>query len=357
MIKVWSGNTEFHTFENIECSASLDNLARSFSFTLHPVEGWREKLNVGDISIYVDDRLFLTGSIDTISTSINTSHMVSISGRSNLTDVLDSSYTGDTSEFTDVHVRRLIDYVLSDFKISINYEGEINYVFPSIKFSSGQDIHSILNRIASEAQIFYNELPDGTLRVFSEMDKSVFSMGEASILSRTYNLDKSRLNSEIIIRGQSSNDGLDEMQIEEIALNKAVKTYRPLVITNNYVTSSSAKSLAQWVMAGQVSKAVQFSYSMTLNAQVPLGNIVKIDDVVLGISGQFVVNSVAHKQDAKSGSITTVELLMLEAFGFEPVIRELKLNKSKKQKQYKKVFIESIHAGEEGTGEYIDVLI
>jgi prophage tail gpP-like protein len=291
-------------------------------------------LNLDNISIHVDEHLFLTGSVDTVNHSIAAGETITLSGRSALAHVLDSSYLG-ISEHKKISVEDMIKAVLKGFKLNIQFEITKDYTFEKFQTNSGQDIHSILNRIASEAQVFYSELPDGSLRVFQTLEDSVYDLDLANIKTRSYAMDKSKLNSEIVVRGQTSGSGRDALQVEAKAINDAVRTYRPLVITNQHVTNKSATALAQWVMAGQIANAVKFNYTMTINARVPLGEIIRIDDDLLDISGRFVVNNISHTQDSETGSETQISLVLPQSFEFEPYIKELKSKKSKKVKKAK----------------------
>ncbi len=337
----------FKEFKSIEVSASLDSMARSFSLSLYPSPKWRERLNFNNLSIYVDNRLFLTGSIDTLDHSFEGSETINLSGRSAISHVLDSSYTGE-SEHLNIELTKLVRRVLKGFNLSLDFNITRPYTFEKFQTDSGQDIHSILNRIAIEAQVFYSELPDGTLRIFQEVEKSIFNLSLSNIKTRSYAVDKAALNSEIIVRGQSGKSGKSELQIEATAKNEVVQSYRPLIVTNQYVTKESAKALAEWLVAGQVAKALKFSYSMILNARVPLGKLIRIDDDLLNIADKFVISSVSHSQDATSGSSTKVSLVKPEAFEFEPYIKKLESQGSKKykKKEKRREFVDTDNDGE-----------
>lgn len=170
-MKLEVNGIQYENFISARCGLRLDSLSSEFSFSAITPEGQALPFKGGEeCRVIVSDEPVLTGFIEVVEVSYDGSdHILNVSGRSKVADLLDSSLDQfDDIRGDELSLKQLIESVISHLKLDIKVIDEVE---PPL-FNSAEDIAApepgdnafeFIERYAKKRQVLLTDNPDGNI--------------------------------------------------------------------------------------------------------------------------------------------------------------------------------------------------
>ncbi len=323
----------------------MENLSGQFSFVATSKEavvfGERfltNPLKVQDEArVFIDDKLIITGFIEDLSISYSVDgHSISVSGRDQTGDLVDSSFYQDTKEYSQRDFKRLIELVLKDngytnIKV-INEVSDIQRLGSSevIKTNKGDTIFSFIDRYAQKLQVLLITDEDGNIVITREgLLGSIGSLisekngKNNNILSANININSNNRFRFIEVHSQSGNDSfaLNSVSQNSSSQDDQVRSPRRRRVAAKISSDKDFLSnLAKWHV--NINRAKGQRYSCRLvgyytdkdnnNLWIP-NTLVKVKDDKCQLDGEFLIQGVTYTK-SNSGSFTDLSIVNRGAF-------------------------------------------
>ncbi len=316
-------------FEEVSVHAGFNEAARSFSATLAAELGASATNRIFDVGTEVEittnGELLLTGHVDAKEPHIAAKEAyITISGRSKSADLIDSSGKHDTGYFENQDPMQIGQAISQGIGAQWETDQQLEKV-EQYKLQQGESCFRCVEKLARQQGLTITGTPEGNARITkagSKRQGGSLIEGE-NILSGTAHHNGSNRHSTIIVRGQRPfGHGDENLQIEAIEQDGAVKRTRPLIIvqdedTDNNRARKRAKNRKDRA-AGNALKAeivVQGFHDDSGQLWEP-GNLVWTESPFLDIAQDMLIESVDYNQSNR-GSLTTLNLVDPRAYGGE----------------------------------------
>jgi prophage tail gpP-like protein len=263
--------------------------------------------------VYVGDELSLTGYVDMVKPSI--SDTITISGRSNTCDLVDSQLPGETT-FINIKSTDIITAICAQFDIETEIASVDAPVIETFVVSQDETAADAILRIGADYGYTITSTPEGKLKVVDGESFTytgiVFNEGQNISQGTLTASDSSRYN-----EYQAIGQRYAQTQTLGTQIGTSTRTrIRRKIIdgeVSNSICQTSAERMAGW-LEGQ---AVKVELEPTQSSFVPAASIVSLNSDTLGIEGKMIVESL--ELNIGTGSKVNMVLVSPEAYGGDPV--------------------------------------
>jgi prophage tail gpP-like protein len=202
--------------------------------------------------------------------------------------------------------------------------------FPSFKLEQGETAFEALDRALKQRELLACSSSDGGIFI---LESGAFTSDTAlvqggNILSASADFDLTDRFSHYLVQGQQPGSdelyGLEACAVSGQARDAAMLRYRPYIVrAENRVDAGSARQRAAWEAAVRAARSVAVSVTLAGFRQDSgeywqENTLVDVHIPYLYLDQQLLISKVAFRQDARSGSITTLELRDPASFAPEP---------------------------------------
>jgi prophage tail gpP-like protein len=310
---------------------SLDSLCGSFTFTTYDrwsvknkdwvlFPGKRCRVGIGSDTI-------LEGYIDRIRPQIGAErHSVSVSGRDATADLVDCSTFGTWNNAT---IYKLAKAMAEPFGVNVRIDVDGGEPFTKFTAQPGDTVFNVLSRAAAKRGILLLSGRVGNLLLTnagaSWADDQI-AIGR-NVKSASAEYDHTDRFSVYKVQGQSKDAGSgwgeETISSSGEAKDEWVERYRPKTINARGVaTPEDAERQAAWMANVHAARAFRASaeligFRQTTGALWEVNRLVSVDMPDLRLQGDMLISSAEYTQ-SESGSVTRVELTILEAYEPEP---------------------------------------
>lgn len=221
------GSKKFTGFQEVSCSASLNEVARSFSFKTFQDLGLF--IDAGqEAKVYIDDHLIITGYTERIDTNVDSSGTsLTIAGRSKTADFIDCSPELKGGSSKNTNIINIADKIAEPFGINVIADVSVK----NIKYTAineGETCLDYLDRLSRQEGFALTTNPAGDL-VITQAGKTQLKgrihQTETPILSASASRDYSQRFSEYKVKGQD-----DDTSFISSFKDKAITRHRPTII-------------------------------------------------------------------------------------------------------------------------------
>ncbi|KZB73243.1 MULTISPECIES: phage baseplate assembly protein [Thalassospira] len=332
-------------WQKCSLNMSIKDIAGSFALT---VDDFSPE-DVGDMSVKVrcGDEDLLTGWLDRVDTStVPDREGTRISGRSKSGDLVDCAAIVQGGELRNVSLLDACRELCRPFGVGVSAVDQTGDRFDRIKVEQGETVSQVIDRICrergfnawagtdggvvigrpgfarSEAVLRYRYTETGQLRL------------DNNIVELSGSFDMSGRFSRLIMRSQAATSdmdfGLSAAQSEAVAIDEAVKRYRPAILTSDGAgTSAQLKARVEWEASRRIGLSTGVSYQLEGWRQTSGGSfwkpgiVVPVEDEKNKISSDMLIVSVSLMLDEDAGGYrTSLSLEPLSAWAPKPVFKE-----------------------------------
>lgn len=236
-IKLLVDGTEFENWTQATCTASIEELARTFSFTTkRSISNGAFRGKVFDIKpqseckVYIDNILFLTGYIDRVASRTSaTETSINFEGRSKTSDIIDCTVDAIGANFKNRNIKEIAGIIASKFNVNVVCDLDLPK-FKYTAYNQGEKCIDYLKRLAdlNGVTLTTNERGDIVItKAGTEKYNTSFKENMSFITEWGFDENYAGRYSEYTIKGQT-----DEKNITSSFKDDTVKRYRPLVIVS-----------------------------------------------------------------------------------------------------------------------------
>lgn len=316
-------------FEQVSVHVGFNEAARSFSAKIAAEAGASATNRIFDvgtaITITTNGELLLTGYVDAKEPHIAAKEAyITISGRSKSADLIDSSGKHQTGYFENQDPMQIGQAISEGIGAQWETDQQLEKI-EQYKLQQGETCFRCIEKLARQQGMTIFGTAEGNARITKAGTKrQAGSLVEGvNILRGTAHHNGSNRHSTIIVRGQRPfGHGDENLQIEAIEQDGAVKRTRPLIIVQDEDTdkdraSKRAKNRKDRA-AGNALKAtiVVQGFHDDAGQLWEAGNLVWTESPFLDLAQDMLIESIDLDQD-DGGSIATLSLVDPQAYGGE----------------------------------------
>lgn len=349
MIALEVNNTQYTDFTSISATVSIDSVSGSFSFisasdtiTNFPIK------NGDECRVLVDGISIITGFIELVEIEYDTSsHVVTISGRDNTCDMIDSTLENTITFSANIGLVDIAKKVLAEAGISIDISTtETIEPFGAGEVESaayGDGVFGTIERYARKRQVLLTPDGFGNLEFVRAGDvdygvsllNSLDAPQDNNIKSaKVFRDDTQRFNT-YVVKSQDNVSALPlfgEVKASDIVDNKnegiidsEIRTERKLtILAESASDDTQCENRAKWERG--VRNARNFGYTAVVQGHSTQfgiwrkNSLVDVEDDFAGVSDKLLVESLTFKYDLTNGSTTEVTCVRKESYTLqEPV--------------------------------------
>lgn len=294
--------------------------------------------------IDVDGQPIITGWVDEIAPSYDAStHEISIRGRSKTCDLVDCSAVNKPGQWRGITLLEIARAIAKPFNIEVRVAGgEQTQRVADFQIQQGETAYAAIERLCRLQGFLASDDENGNLilaRVGSDRSAGTIqcipfgTTNNATQGSATFSV-KERF-SHYIVKGQSAGsdtvDGEAARGAKFELQDSNVTRYRPLVVVaEGQSNTATARERAAWERATRAANSIQLNYTVPGWASGPAAalwrpnTLVPVQDVLLGVAGDFLIAEVSYQISDSGGSLTTMRLAPPDAFKPEPQEKDTK---------------------------------
>lgn len=285
---------------------------------------WR--IRPGDpCQIFYQGALVMTGHVDAYNPRYSdSSHTVTIQGRSKTADLVDSSAIIPNGEMNNVGLDQVARRAIARYGIGLKVEAEGLEPFDRVSVWPGETVHRFLDRYARPGAVALTDDEQGNLRLLHVKDgAAAASLTEGvNILEASAMLRADNRHSEYNVLGQDR--GTDQEYGEPVAQRRsrvrdgAVKRHRPMVLLNETKTSrKSARSRGAWEAARRAGESTRvevkvYDWMYASGKLWTPGMIVQVTSPMLSVDRTLALEKVSFSLSDK-GTLASLSLVPVEA--------------------------------------------
>ncbi len=334
---------EYRGWMTVGLTRAMDAVASSFTFSLS--ERWGDGAEPFPIDpgaaaeIRVDGKPVLLGWVDSVAPSFSeSSHTISISGRSKSGDLVDCAAVHTPDQWTKIRLEQLVRNVAAPFGITNIADESGGRVIDVAKVQVGETAWEFIERIARKEALLVNDDYRGGL-VIREPTKAaradVALVQGVNIVSAEGKKDWSGRFSEYQVRAQTV--GFDFLGAEGAALidgrasDQNLSRYRPrVVIAESASDATQAAKRAGYEMTVAAGKSQGASITVPGWYQDPSAStprlwepnlLVSIDSPWLRMDGRDMLIVRVAFEKGEGGERTTLDVAPIESFRVLPKLK------------------------------------
>lgn len=345
-------------------SVQLDQFCNSFSFsTTKTLQGEYNIFPEAECRIFINDKLAMTGVIDSVSPSEDSSSSsIDVSGRDRTCDIVDSDLPESISLSGEFTLQTVIEKVLtslglSDIKV-VNEIADEMRSFTSADIVSAEvdkNAFEFINDYAQKVSAILITNEEGNIVITRAgedryTDKLLNDVGneENNILSSSAGYDYSQRYYKYIVYSQSNtNTQTSDVKLENvaqkgIAIDDEIRESRVMVIkSNNACNSATCQEIA--TLEANVRRANSLNYSCTVygfetnDGELWKRNkLIQVFDIDNDIDSELLIKGLTFNI-GNDGATTDIELALADAYTLQASLDEVngRTNKTKTAKKKK----------------------
>lgn len=327
VITINVGGMTYTAFEVAQVRAAFNEAARSFRLEIAAELGASAVNSIfavgTKLTIHSNGDLLLTGFVDQKKPRIEaTKAMITVIGRSNSGDLIDSSAKHDTGSFENKSPLEIGNEVSSGIGAKFTTDQQLEKL-EQYQINPGESCFRLVEKMARQQGMTICGKADGNAEI-TKAGKKRHAGGlieGVNILTGSSDNNGSNRHSEYIVRGQRPfGHGVDNLEIEAIARDKGVDRHRPIVIiqdddTTKKRTKARAKNRKDR-SAGHALKASIETQGFRDDAGKlwEPGYLVWVESPFLDIAQDMLIESATYMQ-SEQGSIATLGLTDPRSYG------------------------------------------
>ena len=343
MITVEVDGIQYDQFISIEVGMSLSAIARDFTMVVAQPNGTVLPFKGGEsIKIFIDEELSLDGSIFTVTPNYSKrQHTVSLGGRSNVADLVDSSLL-PISISADISLQKIIEQVITQLGLDLSVINQISgladFIIAEDKISAepGDNAFEFIDDLARKRQALLTSDASGNVIITrngtQQNPVTLFNPANGTggnIISgrATYDINQ-RFNKYVVMSqkngaadsfgGSLEPQSFVNQQGEQI--DPSIRVGRQFVMQAEKASSSDqSKSRAIW--QANINRVRSRDYSVTVQGTRPKGGdtweVNKLQEVIdnqSGIDEIMLIDSVRFSQSKRGGTLTQLGLVDKDAY-------------------------------------------
>lgn len=332
-----NGNV-FGNWKTAQVTRTLDESAGKFSFTSTDTSLFQYPVRAGDaVKILIDGQPALTGFCEIVtSAEAMGNHDITVSGRDNTCDIIDSSMPDAVKSLTGpLSMKALAEKVIAALGANIKVVNRVNNITDFSKdeplgASAGKRCMQYLTSFARKKQVYLITDGAGQLIIFRPSEtklqgsltsgKNIKSSSVTYNHAQRFNQHSIRAQADLLDIATSILDD-DPFDVKGTATDKQIRSSRHFEMQAEE-TMSKSEADNRAVEELNIRKARSEVYTATVansplrseNLLWDIGQLVKVDDKSVGTQGFYIIRSVSHKIDRQGGTITTLTMAPPEAY-------------------------------------------
>lgn len=310
-------------WQKCSINMSIKDIASTFALT---VDDFSPE-EVGDMAVKIScgDDLLLTGWLESLDNStVPDREGTRISGRSKTGDLVDCAAIVQGSELRNISLLDACRALCKPFGVGVVALSDTGGLFDRIKIEQGEAVAQVVDRISRERGFNAWSSVDGgvvigrpgfarseTVLRYRYTDTGQLR-ADNNIVELTGQFNMTGRFSKLIMRSQAATSdmdfGLSAAQSEAVAIDEAVKRYRPAILTSDGAgTSAQLKARVEWEASRRIGLSTSVSYQVEGWRQTPGGSfwkpgiVVPVEDEKNNISDDMLIVAVSLTLDEDSG--------------------------------------------------------
>lgn len=309
----------------ISVQRSLDMIADAFELTL--TDRWSKDAQPRTIKVgaacevVIDGERVITGFVEDVTPSYDaTQHSVTVSGRSKLGDLVDS--TLDAKEYKQRTLLQIATDILKKFNIDIIVQTDLGDAFKRERLSAGDSPFDFLNKLCQRRAVRMISNADGDLvftRAGTQRINTSLTLGN-NILSASGEFSQRERFSIYTVTGQTESSLLSESSGSKSAsvADKNIKRYRPFVnMMDGNMEIADCKKMASWECNTRSGRAESIVYTVLgwrhADGLWNINHLVPVDDAFLDVHEDRLITEVRFLMD-ESGQRTELRVMPVTAY-------------------------------------------
>ena len=345
MITIEAKGIQYERLISVECGASLGALARDFSIVIARPNDRPLPFKGGEpVKIRIDGELFIDGIIFTVFPGYTkNSHTVTMAGRSNAANFIDSSLTPfaiNTDISIDNAIQKALTQIKSDLKIINNVAGLEDFLQTEDKIgvSVGENAFEYANKLALKRQVLLTSDASGNIIIertgTTEINVTLSNLigGDGNIIDGSISYDISNRFSKYIVQSQLNDvagafaGSLDPNASANQAGEADDQEILGLGLIRQFVqkaekASSSEQCQLRATWQGNIRRAQSRDYSVTVQGVRPKGGaiweinkLVPVNDEYAGLNEVMLIDGVRFLQSRGGGTLSKLTLVDKESY-------------------------------------------
>lgn len=343
--QIIANGTPYEFWETARVGRSIDNSTGTFSFTTSDLPD--TPIKRGDpVSITINGETKIFGYADDITASGDAeSHILTISGRDNACDLIDSSVPDGSKEIEEqITLKALCEKVISDLGLSIKVvdltdtpniftDGDLQAA------ESGDPCMSYLQSYSRKKQVFLVPSGDGALWLFkpgliqATTDLTHQKNGTQNNI-KSFSVKRSQTNrfNKYICRSQdnigfsdTADYGVDGTNRNGLVTDTSIRAGRYLEILAEE-SMDDKECLARAKEEANVRRARSTEYTCIVAGTTQqsgvvwdIGMRVNVNDEIAKVNGIFIIRSVEYSRSIQNGTTTKIVCAPLDAYTVQAV--------------------------------------
>jgi len=332
MIQLQVNGKNYTDFLAADVQLSIDQLVGGFAFQATATPASIFPFSMRDVvKVIADGFTVITGVIDKIEVSYDAfAHTISITGRSLLADLVDSSIDEQINT-TELSLAKICEKVLSDIGLNvkvIDNSGTSEFKDYDIASSEeGQTAFEFIQALANKRQVLLTSDSDGNLLLTrAGTETAPFNLQnkleakDNNILTGTYTTDQSsqfykyKVNSQLsLLKMLEETTPEDAANQSGIAINESIRETRLLSLTAEENSDNETDvDRAKWERNIRKARGIGATYNIQGHSmggkEIKINQLVQVNDDYLSLNEKMLIKMVNLKYSLDSGSITTIQL-------------------------------------------------
>lgn len=320
VVTVVVGGMRYTAFKVVSIRAAFNEAARSFRLEVAAEMGASATNAVfragAKVEIFANSDLLLTGFVDQKRPRFEAKRAsITVSGRSNSGDLIDSSAEHETGRFENKDPMEIGNEVSQGIGAQYETDQQLEKV-EQYQVTQGESSYRLVEKLARQQGMTITGTPEGNAKITkagSERHAGGLIEGQ-NILAGEADHNASNRHSKYTVRGQRPFDhGADALEIQAIARDSGVDRHRPIIIVQDEdTTKDRAKKRAK----NRRDRAAGHALKATIDTQgfrdaagmiwTP-GRLVWTESPFLDIAQDMLIEHVTYQQ-SEQGSIATLGL-------------------------------------------------
>jgi prophage tail gpP-like protein len=327
VVTVNVGGMQYTAFEVVQVSAAFNEAARSFRLEIAAELGasaTNAVFAVGTkLTIHANGDLLLTGFVDQKQPRIEaTKAMITVSGRSNSGDLVDSSAVHEEGHFEKKDPMEIGNEVAKGIGAKFTTDQKLEKI-DQYQINPGESCFRLVEKMARQQGMTICGKADGNAEITKAGNKrhSGGIIEGVNLLTGTSDHNGSNRHSEYTVRGQRPfGHGADNLEIQAIARDKGVDRHRPIIIIQNEDTT---KDRTKKKAKNRRDRAAGHALKATIDVQGfrdeggkvwEPGHLIWVESPFLDIAQDMLIEKVTFNQ-SEQGSISTLSLTDPRSYG------------------------------------------
>ena len=323
-------------------SLNIETVSGAFSFTTSADRNHVLPIRVGDnVAIFADGKQVIKGFVEKSSPAYSASdHVISVDGRDVTCDFIDSTVSAEKEFAPDITLAEICRIVLDGINLKkvlvIDNAGQSKLFDDITSAEVGTTCFSFVEPYARKIQVLLNTDGKGNLvlnrastELFPAKLQNSVGANDNNILSASPSYDNSQRYYKYIFQAQLNPVNLDEAttptniaEQEGVAIDDAIRPSRILEINSEESSDAlTATERAAWELS--IRRARSFTYEATVQGHSMGGKtwqpnfILPVLDEFAGIDAQLLIKNVTFREDASTGTTTSLEMTYRDAYTLE----------------------------------------